>query len=79
MTAYVRKAYDRVKNTCGIHLGWRPLRFWGPMLQPVKPIGEYSTVCIATFYRFTLVQLETIHPQITFRINWRKNYRWDIN
>lgn len=52
--------YDRVKNI--LHLGWRPLRVWGTMLQPVKPIGKSGTVCIATFYCFTLVLLETIRP-----------------
>ena len=42
MTACVRKAYGSVKNI--IHLGQKPPSFWGPRLQPAKPIGKSDTV-----------------------------------
>ena len=41
MTAYVWKANNSVKNIT--HLCRRPPRFWGPRLQPAKPIGKSGT------------------------------------
>ena len=41
MAACVRQIYDNVKNI--IHLGRRPPRYWGPRLQPAKPIGKSGT------------------------------------
>ena len=41
MAVCARKVYGNVKNI--IHLGQRPLRFWGPRLQPAKPMGKSGT------------------------------------
>jgi hypothetical protein len=47
MTAYVRKAYDSVKNI--LHLGQMPPRFWGPRFHPAKPIGKSGTDYVLFF------------------------------